>query len=505
MTVVEMLEKSSELYSSNTAIYFRDRVITYGDLYRDVRLAAGFLQARGVGRGDRVGVMTRKVPEQITSLLAAMLAGAIPFPVDFGQTKSALAATMDMTRPGSIVVADEFTPLLEDLPSLPSADRIIVIGTGSASGMPSWGEMLDAGLSPSVPALTDDDPCYLNFTSGTTGAPRAACATHGNVYWNTRASVECLGLTHGDVHLCMFPPFAHPHELFARPIYLGGALALVGGISPKVIAGAINACGVTAMMGVATIYAGLVRAQRLHGLELPSLRLAESGGMHFAPALAREFEEAFGIPIVPVWGSTETTGVALASPVGEPYRASSVGKPCPHYSIRIVTESGSDAGVDEVGEMIAQGPGVCASYYGDAGATSARMRDGWFRTGDLMRRDADGYYYFAGRETRMLKVAGLKVYPPEIEDLLRDHPDVAEAAVIGMNSPGRGEQPKAVLVAREGRVIDKGAIWEYCNRSLPNYKVPRAFEIIDELPKTPGGKVLFRVLQERETGRSEGN
>ena len=495
MTIVEMLEKSAGRYPEKTAIIYRDQRVSYEEFYAESIRLGCFLSRIGLIKGERVGLLLKKTPEAVISFLGIASSGGIVFPIDYNLTLGDIQYTLELTKPTVLVVAADFQPMLSKLDLPCSDDRIIIIGKKAKERYHSWEEILlqkAVGL-PRV-KIEEDDTVYLNFTSGTTGLPKAALSTHANIYWNTLASVESLGLVCDDVHLCLFPVFGHPHELFARPILLGGTMVLIDNISPKTIARAISDHRVTCMMAVASIYGTLARFHRSNPFDFSPLRVPESGGMHLTRAVARRFEAEFKTQIIPVWGSTETMGVALANCMDDVNKAGSIGRPCPYYQIRIVGEGGEESGPNEIGEMIVRGPAVSSGYFGNLEETEKHMRDGWFFTGDLVKKDPDGYYYFAGRKTGMMKVAGLKVFPAEIEDILSSHPKIAEVAVVKVKDHLHGEVPKAVIVLKEGATSDKAEIKRYSEKRMPKCKVPRVIEFCTELPKTPGGKVLYRAL-----------
>jgi long-chain acyl-CoA synthetase len=216
--------------------------------------------------------------------------------------------------------------------------------------------------------------------------------------------------------------------------------------------------------------------------------------MHIDLALARKFRERFGISMIPVWGSTETTGIAFANPVDDSQKEGSFGKPCPYYQAKIVGENGQELAENLVGEIAIKGPAVSAGYLENSVETRKCMKDGWFFTDDLARKDADGYYYFLARKSGMMKVAGMKVFPLEIEGVLRSHPNIAEAAVTKVRDRLHGEVPKAVIVLKENARIDQADVRRYCEERMARYKVPRVIEFRAELPKSSGGKVLYREL-----------
>jgi len=495
MTIVEMLEKNAALFPEKTAIIYKETKISYREFYESSNALASFLISIGFKKGGRVGLLTKKDPQAIISFLGAAAAGGIVFPIDYNQTVADIQYILNLIKPSVLVVTEDFQRLLFKLSRSCSDDKIIVIGKKMKNRCHTWGEILaqDTRRKPEV-KVEEDDIVYLNFTSGSTGVPKAAVATHANIYWNTVASTKSLKLTSDDIHLCLFPVFGHPHELFARPIYLGGTIVLVDNISPKTIAQAILDHSVTIIMAVASIYETLVRFRMAHILNSSSLRIAESGGMHVNPTLAERFKECFKIPITPVWGSTETMGIALATPVNSGIRSGSTGIICPYYEAKIVGEDGEELGHNEIGEMVIKGPAVSSGYFRNPDETEKCMKDGWFFTGDLLKKDADGYFYFVGRKSGMMKVAGMKVFPIEIEDVLSAHPKIAEVAVVKVQDALHGEVPKAVIVLNDGTTTDKSDIRKYCEERLSRYKIPRVIQFVPELPKNQGGKILYKKL-----------
>jgi len=494
MTIVDMLEQSATAVPDRTAVAHEDTRLSYRTLAGQVTALAATLVTMGVEKGQRVGVILDRMPEAIVSFLGIAKAGGVFFAIDPNHTRSDIRHILDFTRPSALIVGARYLTVLAG-PNLPGEDRVIVVGQADTAGRPSWEAIMTrdpAGVT--FPSLTDDDAVYLNFTSGTTGTPKGALTTNGNLFWNTVSAVEALSLTADDVHLCMFPVFGHPHELFARPFYLGGAAVLVGSVSPRAIVAAIERHSVTCMMATASVYVSLARFCRTHTPALGSMRLGESGGMHISPGMAEGFRASFAFPVVPVWGSTETAGIALAGDVEGRGRPGSAGRPCPHYEIDIVDEEGKSCGVDETGEMVVRGPGVCASYYRNEAETREHMRDGRLHTGDLFRKDADGWFFFMARKSRMVKVAGLKVFPTEIEDVLSGHPNVAEVAVTKVPDRTHGEVPMAVIVRKDGADVSPEDIRQYCTEHLARHKIPRIITFVAQLPKSRSGKVMYREL-----------
>ncbi len=494
-TLVDMLTENAERIPDKIAVIYQDRRVSYRTLYRESNALANFLINAGLQHGDRVALAVNKTPEIITSFLGIACAGGVVFPVDVHQPLHQMQHLINTVQPRIMIIAEAYRFLLSAL-ILPSHYICTVaVGADVSSGNHNWSDIIGHyDHKPSGISISPEDPAYLNLTSGTTGAPKCAVTTHANIFWNTAAAAEALELTADDVHLCLFAVFAHPHELLARPLFLGGTLVLLDKIAPKTIARTISEYGVTCMMAIASIYQTLVQLHDVSAFDLPSLRYPESGGMHSSPTLLRQFEDRFHRRILPVWGSTEATGIALAMVPERGYKPGSVGKPCPTYDVHIVDDNGVCVNDDEVGEMVIRGPGVISSYWGNPEETHQCFADGWLYTGDMFRKDSSGYFFFAGRKQGMMKVAGLKVYPIEIEETVLTHPGVSEAVVVKDHDMFHGEVPKIIVVPKSDVSLSKRDIRLFCEKRLSKYKVPKIIEFRSELPKTSGGKIRWSEL-----------
>ncbi len=495
MTIVEQLERNAVELPEKVAVVFNEKTLTWKQLNESVNRLAGAMTGVGLRKGDRVGLMLPRVPELIIGLLASAKAGGIAVPLNFELPREGIRRVLERTGPRIVLVAPQFAGKLKT--ALPANRRISVIVAGKAvNGWPGWSEAT-AHASPENPGLRilPEEVVYLNFTSGSTGNSKGAITTHTHILRNTVASVEALGLTRDDVHLCMFAPFAHPHELYARPLYLGGAMVLLETIQPKSLARAIEAHRVTCMMGLAPMYENLLELLEYREYDLSSLRIPESGGMFTRQDLIERFHRKLGVWIVPVWGSTETTGIAIANRPGTEGVPCSAGKPCPSYEVKIVDDDGTELPPDRIGEMIFRGPAVVSGYYEDKASTGACFRDGWYFSGDLGRRDKRGNIFFVERKTGMMKVAGHKVFPLEIEQVLLDHPGVREAAVIASMDRLRGEVPKAIVVPKAGVSLTEKEILLFCRERLEHYKLPKTVEFWESLPKIGSGKINKKSLQ----------
>jgi len=494
MTLIEMLEKTSESFPEKTAIIHKNEKITYNDFRQKSKALADFLISSGLKKGERVGLLMLKTPDAIISFLGIAQAGGIMFPVDFNQPISSIQYIIDLTRPAALIVSSNFQQLLAKLEFADPEMKIIIIGEKEKDYFYSWQEIIDTqNPTPCEIKMDQHDPVYLNFTSGSTGFPKGAITTHDNLYWNTKAVVESFGFMHDDIHLCGFPVFTHPHELFCRALYTGGTIILTDDFLPKTVATAVSEHKVTCLMAISLIYENLIRYQ-VSPADLETLRVAESAGMHVSSSLVDNFKKRFNILITPAWGSTETAGIALTNPVNTESRPDSIGNPCPYYEIKIVDESGRELGVDEIGEMVIKGPGACSAYYGNTEESAKLIHDGWLYTGDMVKKDIEGYFYFITRKSRMIKVAGLKVYPNEIEDTLNAHPEVVESAIVKIEDKALGEAPKAVVVLKKNARATEKELRRHCAANMAKYKVPTVIKIVTALPKAPSGKILYKNL-----------
>ncbi len=494
MTLVEALERHARDIPEKPAIIFHDTRIDYRELNETANRLASSLLEMGLQKGDRVGLMLPKIPELIIGFLAAAKSHGVAVPINYELTDEDISAILRRISPRYLVTHSSLLDLAFRSVSKGSSIPIIAVGDTDKKCL-AWNEVLKRGNTKNQGLdIKTGDVAYLNYTSGSTGSSKGAVTTHANIYWNTLASVDALKLTRDDVHLCMFAPFAHPHEIFARPLYLGGTMVLVDKIFPKTLAEAISHHKVTCMMGLAPIYENLLEVLEHKVYDVSSLRIPESGGMYTRNELIVKFRKKLGAPIIPVWGSTETTGIALANRPGERMPQDSVGKPCATYEVKIVDDNGNELPAGEIGEMIFQGPAVVQGYYHSTGESDACFRNGWYCSGDLGKKDAEGYFYFMERKSGMMKVAGLKVYPQEIERTLMNHPGIQEAAVISVKDRLRGEVPKAMIVTRNGRALTEKDVLRFCRERLAHYKLPKIVEIRASLPKTGSGKINKKAL-----------
>ncbi|MDP8248821.1 MAG: AMP-binding protein [Candidatus Tritonobacter lacicola] len=497
LTLGDLLDRAAERFPDRIAIYSDKGHLTYRELRRRVNALANWFLAGGLHKGDRIAGMVKRTPALVISFLAAAKAGGIYCPINYKLAGEQLGFLIESIDPFAIIADQELESQYRSIrDELSPGAAVLWAGDG-----PSGGEELRKVISSArgvdpIADIDPSDPVYLNYTSGSTGVPKGAVTTHANLMWNTISAIETLGLTPDDIFLGMFAAFSHPHDLFMRALYLGGSIVMLDSINPRTIVRTIATYRVDLMMGVPSMYEIMVPHMRLRRDELGSLRMLELGGAHVTRDLNDNIYRILGARLVPVWGSTETTGIALAMPVDGDYKQGSVGRPCRYYRIKLVDEDGVEVRDGAVGEMLVRGPAVISSYWKNGDALSSTFVDGWYRSGDYFRRAADAYYFFAGRKDNMIKVGGIKVFPLEIENVIASHPGVAEVAVIGAREKLRGEIPRAVIVAGKNPSISAKEIRRYCRGKLAEYKVPRLVDFVEGLPKTGSGKLDRKAIND---------
>jgi len=350
-----------------------------------------------------------------------------------------------------------------------------------------------------LPTLTrgDGDAATLLYTSGTTGLPKGVILTHRNLVRNVETCLEHVQIRDDEV-LLGFLPFFHSFGLTTSlliPLLHGLRVVYVSRFTPQRVLAAAAEHGVTACFAVASMYRMLLRGGGKAERDLASLRLVVAGGEAVGAELSRAFEDAFGTPLLEGYGLTETAPVAAVNVAGR-QRIGSAGQLLPWVDARVVDDDERPVPDGAEGELWMRGDCVADGYYNRPDETAASFTDdGWFRTGDLVRIDADGYLWITGRKKDLIISGGENIWPGEIEEVLAAHPAVSEVAVIGVPDPNRGEVPKAFVVLHEDADADARDLTAHCRERLPRYKIPAAIEFISELPKTPTGKVQKRALR----------
>ncbi|MGQ0647248.1 MAG: class I adenylate-forming enzyme family protein [Gemmatimonadaceae bacterium] len=457
------------------------RALSFGELDDRSNRLARHLRARGVTRGDRIGVYLSNRLEFIDLFIACIRLGAILVPINVLYRDREIAHIVGDAEPLAVVTTREAFVHFRDGVTLWDVDEL------SARAAEESPERVRVALHVETPAA-------LVYTSGTTGRSKGAILTHMNFVVNAANLIACWRIDAADRYLAVLPLF-HVHGLgngVVSWLMSSCRMRLVERFEAQRAAELFTTFGPTLFFGVPTMYVRL--------LELPAdvartigqrMRLFVCGSAPLPAQVLEAFRERFGHTILERYGMSETL-MNLSNPYEGERRPGSVGHPLPGISVRIAGPDGTEAGTDVVGELLVRGPNVCAGYWRRPDADAAAFVDGWFRTGDLAERSADGYYTLRGRMSDLIISGGFNIYPREIEEVLAECPGIREAAVVGMPDEKRGEVPVAYLVS--DTPLDDQVLERHCRGQLASFKVPRGFVRVDALPRTALGKIQKHLL-----------
>lgn len=479
------------------AIVVGDTTVSWQALDASTSRVANGLAARGVGRGDRVGLLAGNCLEYLELAIAGYKLGSVLVPLNVRLTPRELRFIIEHAGCRMVVadadLAGAATAALDG-----TGEAVDRVGLGGGFGTP-FAELRRAGaVDPAVPVAADDI-AYICYTSGTTGTPKGAMLSHGNVLAMAHNSVLVDDIGAGCRSYLPFPlSFTGGLVSMWAPAYVGGAtLVLDPSVDPLRALQTIQGRRITHFNAVPVIWETILNHPDFGAYDLSSLRIAGSGGAAVPESLLVRLQAA-GIPMSQGYGLTEGAGKNTWLRAEDAARKlGSCGRPLMHTRLRIVDEQLEDVAPGAIGELLINGPEVMLGYWNDPGATAATLVDGWLRTGDLARIDNEGFVYIVDRAKDMLISGGLNVYPAEIETCLAGFPGVAECAVIGVPDDRWGETPVALIVPHSGARLDPAALLEHCRGQLADYKLPRYVVIrTAPLPRGMSGKVLKRELRE---------
>jgi long-chain acyl-CoA synthetase len=527
------LDAAVARFPDRVAFDFLGAVTTYAQLGDQVARAAEALRGIGVRPGDRVALILPNCPQHVVAFYAVLRLGAVVVEhnplytadelahqlADHGATVAIcwdkVAATVASVAAVTIVGVDltAALPLVKRLAlrlPLTRARKTRAEMRGSLpAGALRW-EALVAGASPiddAVPGPGVDDTALLQYTGGTSGTPKGAILTHRNLAANAEQSrVWVPGLREGGETFYAVLPLFHAYGLtlcLTTAVQIAATIVLLPRFDVALVLDAVKRRPPTFFPGVPPMYDRLAAAARERGTDLSSVRYSISGAMPLPPKTAEAWEALTGGLLIEGYGMTETSPITVGNPMSERRRAGSIGVPYPSTRVRLADRDdlARDVPAGEPGELLVQGPQVFSGYWNLPAETEAvLLPGGWMRTGDIAVMSDEGFLSIVDRVKELIITGGFNVYPSEVEEMLRKHPDVAEAAVVGLPSERTGEEVVAVVVPADGVVLDAEALLRWARERLSGYKAPRRIEITDELPRSQIGKVLRRQVRDRLLG-----
>lgn len=505
MNLSTRFKETATQFAGKDAYIFMDKATTYRELDAQVTRFAAGLQQLGLQKGDHIALLLGNSPHYIIALYGAFRAGITAIPINPIYTADEISYILNDGDVKLVVALDKVVPVIEKFADDVAVKQYIICETSPDT---SWAKskvaqafipfthFMQQSHALQDVVVTGDDVALILYTSGTTGKPKGVMLTHDNLYANARDVGHYLGISGEDrvvTTLPMFHVFCLTVAMNA-PLIQGGTLLIMPQFSPAEVTRVIKQYEATMFAGVPTMFNFLYQYPGATKEDMQSVRLWISGGSSLPVALLHDFEAKYDVKIREGYGLSEASPVTCFNPIDRPNKAGSIGLNIVNVTNRIVDPDGNDVPVGQVGELIVKGPNVMKGYYKMPEATAAALKDGWLHTGDLARQDEEGYFYIVDRKKEVIIVGGFNVYPREVEEVLYNHPLIAEAAAVGMPDPEQGEVVMSYIVKTDDALTEEEVL-AYCREHLAKYKVPRRVVFLEELPKNTTGKILRRELQ----------
>jgi long-chain acyl-CoA synthetase len=475
---------------AHIAIKLDDFELNYAILDQGAQRAAGWLKELGVEAGDRVGVMLPNVPHFPVTYYGTLRLGGVVVPMNPLLKGREVEHYLSDSGAKVLFAWHDFAEAAQAGADAAGAE-LILVKPGEFEQ-----ELFTKDPFEEIVDRDGSDSAVLIYTSGTTGTPKGADLSHDNLLSNVETILGSLIQLNDDDVLLGALPFFHSFGQTCAlnlSIYCGTTLTLIPRFDPDKALEIIERDRVTVFEGVPTMYVAMLHADK--EVDTSTLRLCVSGGAAMPGEVMRAFEEKFSCTILEGYGLSETSPVASFNHPDRERKAGSIGTPIEGVEMKVVDDDGGDVDQGEVGEIVIKGPNVMKGYWGKADATEETIRDGWFYTGDMARVDQDGYFFIVDRKKEMILRGGYNVYPREIEEVLYEHPAVAEVAVIGIPDDKMGEEVGAAVVLKNGQSVTEDELRDYAKEQLASYKYPRTIWFQDELPKGATGKILKREIE----------
>ena len=501
--LVELLRLISSENSERIAFRFGERVWTYAELASATDAIACGLISRGIRRGDRVAFLLPNSPELVFLNLACLQLGAIAVPVNVRLKGAELAYILNHCRARLAIVHAELYPNLQPVRSdLGHVEAIFIVDAVSPNNCEAFESLMIAGTVQDDGSLpSPDDVAAILYTSGTTARPKGVTHTHHSLASTVRNYGTAIGLNSADVVFGMLSIshiFGFTLQLLT-PLSVGATVVAAPSFDADRVLQIIARHRVTHLYGLPVMFDALTRQPLDASADVRSLRYCLAGGDAVSQRLNASVYAVLGVELYEGCGMTEVLPYTLNRP-GIENRVGSIGKPSPGMSLRLVNDAGEDVAEGEVGEILVRSECLTTGYWEDHEATAAVMRDGWFHTGDLGRRDSAGYYWFVGRSKEIIVRGGSNISPLEVEAALCKYPAIQEVAVVGMPHSTYGESVAAFVVLKNGASASDEELRHFAAQSIADYKLPERFTFLTDLPRGLTGKVHRKTLKEWAAG-----
>lgn len=505
ISLYKLLETTEKLYPERAAVIFEHERITYRELKEQVDKLAGKWQAMNFGRGEKIGLMMANHPSYIICYYAAMALGMTIVQINPMYTLRELLQIITDSKTNYIVFDEIAEKTVNEASQLYKFKDMMSIHSVDKDDYPSITDLIMSGeaISSCEPIDVHQTVAVIQYTGGTTGKMKGAMLTHFNLTSNVMQSYKMYEgtLIHGKEMTLAATPLYHVYAMTSAmnlSIFLGATILLFKKFEIHNVLEFTKIYRPSFFPGVPKMYNSFINFPEIENHDLTCLKVCSSGSAPIPVEVIKRFEALTGAKIGEGFGLSESSPSTHRNPTNGKRKVGSVGIPLPGTDCVIVDENNQVLQENCVGEMLIKGPQIMKGYWNNLEETEHALKDGWLYTGDLAYMDRDGYFYIVGRKKEMIILNGFNIYPQEVESILYEHPDVKEAAVVGIPDEHSGELVKAYIVPKENADIDIEEIKGYCYSKLTAYKVPKQFEIRDELPRNTVGKLLKRLLVKEE-------
>lgn len=500
MNLVELADQHYRNFGERESLIFEDQPYTNLQLLRFADQMSNGLKNLGLAMGDRVMVMLNNCPEVLISYQGILRAGGVIVPVISLAGEREMFHILRNSEAKFLITNSNLVGKLEKVRStMEHLKNILVVdGEDIPDTLRMWDVIQENPVTPLHLDIDEYDLAVILYTAGTTGEPKGVMLTHRNLCSNVVNASSLTDNQPGDVILHMLP-LSHSYGLTVmNACYMFDQKnVLMRWFNAEEAFRLIEKHKVTGFSGSPAMFALMLNHPAADKYDLSSLRRCGSGSAPLPLEVMRGFQERFNCPIREGYGLSEAAPIVTRNRFDMPQKPGSIGMPIPGVEVRIVDDQDNDLPVGEVGELIVRGPNVSPGYYKMPEETGKTFRNGWLYTGDMAKKDEDGYLYIVDRKKDLIIRGGLNIYPWEVEEIFYEHPAVEDVAVIGVPDPIMGEEVKAFVVVKPGFYLSSEALIAYCRRTLGRFKCPRYIEFIDVIPRSPVGKVLRQELKNR--------
>jgi len=495
----QILPLAAARFGDKTALITADRTLSFTDLDSASTRVAGALRSRGITPGQTVSLYSQNRWEWLVAYHGALKAGAVVNPINVMLTTTEVAYVLRNARSAAVFVGEEQAgTLVEATAHIPQECSVIVFGSSDVPGTVEFRTLLDTPGDRAPVEPRPDETCTIGYTSGTTGNPKGAVQSNRAVIQNFGLTATMHGRSENDIVVTALPaPHVYGNVAINSTWLVGGTVVLMERFAPAKALELIGEHRATMFEGVPAMYSAMLSDPALGSADLSSLIRCTVGGQTIPESTIERWEQRCGAPLIELWGMTEVSGLGTTHPIHAQGPKGSIGIPMPGMEVRLadLQDPARDAAPGVAGELLIRGPIVMKGYFGNDEATREVLDDsGWLRTGDVARRDENGFLFVVDRLKDMIITGGYNIYPAEIERVLSAHPEVAMVSVGAVPDSVKGELACAYVVRTVGSELTENEIIEFSAQHLASYKRPRMVRFVGDLPKTSSGKIMRRKL-----------